>query len=123
MDDVLLGLKWTCCALLICVSIPNVLASSAIETYRQIFQDALPGRHLPNLTETVLGTSVFLRSAAFTLPVIRVLNVIFAKRARYWIIGSLFIVISISILAFGTWLSFFLPMNSVFTGMSDAAPK
>lgn len=123
MNDVIFAIKVALCLLLLSTSVSNILASQEIETYRQIFRDALPGKPLPMMTLVVFSASFLLRVLAFAWPVAGITIVILSKRPRYWIIAASIFLVLIGLQSIITWVSFLLPMNGLILGMDDAPSK
>jgi uncharacterized membrane protein len=123
VDDMVLGLKWMFSLLLIVISIPNFFASLAIHHFTEIFREALPGKPLPLLTVAVISHPTFHHLLALVCPVVGILNIIYSKRIRNWVIGTALIAFFIGLQLCLTQMALFMPMTDLLTGMSDTTTK
>ena len=124
IDDIVAGLKWMFSLLILFLSIPNFCSAMAIGRFALIFREhALPGKPLPFLTSFIINYSILLHALVFVWPAIGILNIIYGKHLKFWMIGTAAIVFFIGLQIFLTWVGCFLPMTDLMNGMSDVNSK
>jgi len=112
--------------LIFCLAVLSILCAINIflplfivPKFEQIFQDALPGRPLPLITQFIISDRILLALIALAWPIAGIIAVWRQHRAAFWIInlGILFFValLVVSIIAL------FMPMVSVDCGLSGAS--
>lgn len=87
--------------------------------FEQIFQDALPGKPLPTVTELLLGFHPFVIAVTVLWPVLGLLAILFPKRtsSSIWIIVCLLLLVILQVGV--TIIALFMPMIGTTTGMAS----
>ena len=119
VDELVSGMKWLLEALLLLASIPNFFVALSIPHYRQIFQDALPGKPLPLMTEILINHPIFFLLLTLALPIAGVVIISRGKRVRNWAIAGTLLIRAVGAQLALTQFAMFAPMTDLFTGMSD----
>jgi hypothetical protein len=119
VSELVSGMKWLLEALLLLASIPNFFVTLNIPRYRQIFQDALPGKPLPLLTEILINHSTFFLLLTLAFPIAGVVIISRGKRARNWLVAGTLLIIAVGAQLALTQFAMFAPMTDLFTGISD----
>ena len=119
VGELVSGMKWLLEALLLLASIPNFFVTLSIPRYRQIFQDALPGKPLPLMTEILINHPTFFLLLTLALPIAGVVIISRGKRARNWVAAGTLLILAVGAQLALTQFAMFAPMTDLFTGMSD----
>ncbi len=119
VTELKVGMKWFLGLFLVVVSVPNFIATLTIPEFRQIFQDALPGKPLPEITLLFIGGYWFFQILSLALPIMGLLFVVRGKRVRNWTIGGVLVIFAIGLQLMLTECAMFLPMVGLMVGMGD----
>ncbi len=111
------GMKWFLGLFLVVMSVPNVIATFAIPEFRQIFQDALPGKPLPEITLLLIGGYWFFQLLSLAWPIVGLIVIVRGKRIRNWTIGGVLLIFAIGLQLMLTECAMFLPMVGLMVGM------
>jgi hypothetical protein len=93
-----------------------------VPKFERIYQDALPGRPLPEITVFIIAARFLFALVAFAWPIVGVIAVWRRQRAAIWIInlGYLYFLLAIGVTVF----ALFMPIGGdLITGMPDAPLK
>jgi len=120
VDSLIFGYKVGALALLFLASLFNVGDTFSISHFRQIFQDALPGKPLPLLTNFLLEFQTLVTCLAVLWPALGLLSVFIFKKVSTTIIVITGLLIVVILQLALTWLGLFMPMVSLLNGISDS---
>jgi hypothetical protein len=111
------GIKWFLGLFLIVVSVPNAIATLTIPKFQQIFQDALPGKPLPEITLLFTHGYWFFQLLSFVWPIVGLVVIVRGTRIRNWTIGGVLAIFAITFQLALTECAMFLPMVGLVVGM------
>jgi len=118
----ILGYKIGITFLLVLSSLLNLGVAFTIPKFQQIFKDALgPDHPLPILTDCVIFGGSFLPLLALLWPILGIVSTWVSKKVYVTVTVPLFLLTLIVAQFVVTWISLFLPMTTIITGMGDTA--
>jgi len=119
VSDLNFGLKTITVIFLLTASVGDILSAFSIASFRQIFNDALPGHDLPQITSVTLACETAFKVSAFLWPLIGI-GALFIRNNSRLVIIILAVVLSLTLLQSGFIVAALrLPMTGLIQGMSQ----
>jgi len=119
VDALILGYKTGALVILFMFSLINVADTFSISYFRQVYQDALPGRPLPPITNFILGSQSLVTCLALVWPVLGLAAIFIPKKISTTIFFLTLLLFLVLFQIALNWLALFMPMISLVTGMSN----
>jgi hypothetical protein len=114
-----LGMKWFLGLFLVVMSLPNFVATLYIPEFHQIFQDALPGKPLPELTLMFIKGYWFFQLMTVFWPIAGLIAIVRGKQVRTWTICGSSIILIIGLQYLLTEHAMYTPFVGMLIGMDD----
>lgn len=122
LSDLFFGFKVITFLFLLVASTGNIVAALSIDSFQQIFADALPGKPLPGITLFVIDCKTIILPLAFIWPMVGLAALFIRERIRV-AIGILALALVLTLLQSGlVVLAMRMPMIGLINGMSDSHP-
>jgi hypothetical protein len=114
-----LGMKWFLGMFLIVLSLPNIVATLYIPEFHQIFQDALPGKPLPEITLMFINGYWLFQLLTFVWPIAGVIAIVRSQQVRNWTICATSFLVVIGLQYLLTEHAMYTPIVGLIVGMDD----